>query len=57
MTKQLMAVVLAFASAAGVSACATRGETVGTVGGAAVGAALRISVSAYNPRPWGRCES
>jgi osmotically inducible lipoprotein OsmB len=45
MTKQLMAVVLAFAGAFGLSACATRGETVGTVGGAAVGAGVGSAVT------------
>ncbi len=40
MAKYLIAVILAAATSAGLSACATRGETVGTVGGAAVGAGV-----------------
>ena len=38
--KYVIAVVLACATTIGLSACASRGETVGTVGGAVAGGAL-----------------
>jgi len=38
--KNVIAVVLACATTIGLSACASRGETVGTVGGAVAGGAL-----------------
>ena len=40
MAKVLIAVILACAGAIGLSACASKGETVGTVGGAVAGGAL-----------------
>jgi osmotically inducible lipoprotein OsmB len=40
MAKVLLAVVLACAGTIGLSACASKGETVGTVGGAVAGGAL-----------------
>jgi uncharacterized protein YcfJ len=40
MAKVLIAVILACAGAIGLSACASEGETVGTVGGAALGGAV-----------------
>ena len=45
MTKQLLAVAIAFASAVGLSACGSRAETVGTVGGAAAGGAVGSAVT------------
>jgi osmotically inducible lipoprotein OsmB len=45
MTKQLLAVAIAIASAVGLSACGSRAETVGTVGGAAAGGALGSAVT------------
>lgn len=45
MTKHLMAVALAFCAAVGLSACGSRAETVGTVGGAAAGGALGSAVT------------
>ena len=38
--KNVIAVVLACATTIGLSACASRGETVGTVGGAVAGGAI-----------------
>ena len=38
--KYVIAVVLACATSIGLSACASRGETVGTVGGAVAGGAI-----------------
>ena len=38
--KHVIAVVLACATTIGLSACASRGETVGTVGGAVAGGAI-----------------
>jgi osmotically inducible lipoprotein OsmB len=38
--KYVIAVVLACATTIGLSACASRGETVGTVGGAVAGGAI-----------------
>lgn len=38
--KSMIALVLACATTIGLSACASRGETVGTVGGAVAGGAL-----------------
>ena len=40
MGKTLIAVVLAGATTVGLGACSTRGETVGTVGGAVAGGAI-----------------
>ena len=40
MAKTLIAVVLACAGTIGLSACASKGETVGTVGGAVAGGAI-----------------
>ena len=45
MTKHLLAVAIALAGAIGVSGCASRAETVGTVGGAAAGGALGSAVT------------
>jgi osmotically inducible lipoprotein OsmB len=45
MTKQLLAIAMALASAVGLSACGSRAETVGTVGGAAAGGALGSAVT------------
>lgn len=45
MTKQLLAIAIALASAVGLSACGSRAETVGTVGGAAAGGALGSAVT------------
>ncbi|MEA3194408.1 MAG: hypothetical protein QOD26_2741 [Betaproteobacteria bacterium] len=40
MGKSLIAVILACATTIGLSACASKGETVGTVGGAVAGGAI-----------------
>ncbi|HUQ24569.1 MAG TPA: glycine zipper domain-containing protein [Burkholderiales bacterium] len=40
MGKSLIAVILACATTFGLSACASKGETVGTVGGAVAGGAI-----------------
>jgi osmotically inducible lipoprotein OsmB len=45
MTKQLLAIAVALSSAVGLSACGSRAETVGTVGGAAAGGALGSAVT------------
>jgi len=45
MPKKLMAVILACAFGAGLSACASRSETVGTAGGAVAGGALGSAVT------------
>ena len=45
MLKYLVAIALALAGTFGLSACASRSETVGTVGGAAAGGALGSSVT------------
>ena len=45
MIKQLMAIAIALASAIGLSACGSRAETVGTVGGAAAGGAVGSAVT------------
>lgn len=45
MTKQFMAIAIALASAVGLSACGSRAETVGTVGGAAAGGAVGSAVT------------
>jgi osmotically inducible lipoprotein OsmB len=45
MSKFLIAVGIAFASALGIAGCGSTGETVGTVGGAAVGGAVGSEVS------------
>ena len=37
MTKHFLAIAIALAAAVGVGGCATRAQTVGTVGGAAAG--------------------
>jgi len=43
--RSIIAVVLACAATIGLSACASRGETVGTVGGAAAGGAVGSAVT------------
>jgi osmotically inducible lipoprotein OsmB len=45
MARYLVAVAIALAGAVGVSGCASRAETVGTVGGAAAGGALGSAVT------------
>ena len=45
MKKRIFAVVLALAAGAGLSACGSTGETVGTVGGAVVGGAIGSSIT------------
>jgi osmotically inducible lipoprotein OsmB len=45
MLKYVFAVIVALSSAVGLSACGSRAETVGTVGGAAVGAGVGSSVT------------
>jgi osmotically inducible lipoprotein OsmB len=43
--KSLIAIAFAIVSAVGLSACGSRAETVGTVGGAALGGAVGSSVT------------
>lgn len=45
MIKHLMALAVALCAAVGLSACGSRAETVGTVGGAAAGGALGSAVT------------
>lgn len=45
MMKHLIAVAIALASAIGLAGCGSRAETVGTVGGAAVGAGVGSAVT------------
>ena len=45
MTKYLLAIAIALAGSIGVSGCASRAQTVGTVGGAAAGGALGSAVT------------
>ena len=45
MSKHLVAAVLAITTAVGLSACASRSETVGTVGGAVAGGAVGSAVT------------
>ena len=45
MLKYVFAMIVALSSAVGLTACGGRGETVGTVGGAAVGAGVGSSVT------------
>jgi osmotically inducible lipoprotein OsmB len=45
MARYLVAIAIALAGAVGVSGCASRAETVGTVGGAAAGGALGSAVT------------
>lgn len=45
MSKFLIVFGIALASALGISGCGSRGETVGTVGGAALGGVVGSSVS------------
>jgi len=45
MSKLFIAFGIAFASALGIAGCGSTGETVGTVGGAAVGGAVGSEVS------------
>jgi osmotically inducible lipoprotein OsmB len=45
MSKSFIVLGIALASALGISGCGSRGETVGTVGGAALGGVVGSSVS------------
>jgi len=45
MNKHLIAAVVAIATSAGLGACASKGETVGTVGGAVAGGAVGSAVT------------
>lgn len=45
MIKHFLAIAIALSAALGIGGCATRAQTVGTVGGAAAGGALGSSVS------------
>ena len=45
MARYLIAVVLACAGTIGLSSCASKGETVGTVGGAVAGGAIGSAVT------------
>ena len=45
MSKHLLALAVVLASMLGIAGCASRAETVGTVGGAAVGGALGSAVT------------
>lgn len=45
MKKQLLTLAVVAASTLGIAGCASRAETVGTVGGAAVGGALGSAVT------------
>lgn len=45
MAKYLLAIAIALAGAVGVSGCASRAETVGTVGGAVAGGAVGSAVT------------
>lgn len=45
MSKYFVAIAIALAGAVGVSGCASRAQTVGTVGGAAAGGAVGSSVT------------
>ncbi len=45
MARYFVAIAIALAGAVGISGCASRAETVGTVGGAAAGGALGSAVT------------